>query len=715
VFAALSAAALILLEQQRNADHGYRVWVGCALIAMGVLDGFHAGAPPGELFVWTRSLASLAGGALIALTWLPPRPGLPRSAFPPAFAVATAAGLLGVLSLAVPDAIPPMMTQGAFAPASLVVNALAGLAFFAGAARLLIESRRRRDASDARVADFSLLFGSSGLLFAFSNPWSASWWVWHGVQLAAYLLLSLHSLALYRRKEEERAKLAETVTLLIESTGEGIWGLDLEGRCIFINRAAAQMLGYRPEDVRGRNMHALVHHSRPDGSSYPADVCPIYRAFRTGQSCRILNEVFWRRDGTPIPVEYTSYPVVKNGALTGAVLAFTDITERNRIEEQLRRSQKMDAVGRLAGGVAHDFNNLLTVILSTDDLLLRELDPGDPRREDAEEIKSAAMRAATLTRQLLAFSRQQPLDVKVLDVNIVVAGMGRLLRRLIGEDVALVTQQCRPLGRVRADAGRIEQVIMNLAVNARDAMQRGGTITIETANADLDERDVRRDVVIPQGRYVTLTVRDTGCGIDEVTRARMFDPFFTTKEPGKGTGLGLSTVYGIVTQSGGFIRVDSEPGRGATFTIYLPRCEEAAEASRQTDERAWPAGGDETILLVEDEDAVLVLVQKILTQEGYRVLAARNGKEALRLCGQHHGAIHLLLTDVVMPGMSGRETAARLSLLQPHMKVVYMSGYADDELMRQGVLDQGASFLPKPFTPDVLIGKVREALDSARA
>ena len=385
--------------------------------------------------------------------------------------------------------------------------------------------------------------------------------------------------------------------------------------------------------------------------------------------------------------------------------------ELAQTQGQLEQAQKMDAIGRLAGGVAHDFNNLLTVILGRTDMLLQPLKPDDPMRRGIELIQRTAGRAADLTRQLLAFSRKQVLEASVLNLNTVAADMKDMLGRLIGEDIALVTSPSLELGRVKADRGQIEQVVMNLAVNARDAMPQGGHLIIETQNVDLDGEYVRRHVGARPGPHVMLAVSDSGVGIPREILRHIFEPFFTTKEPGKGTGLGLATVYGIVKQSGGYIECDSEPGRGTTFRIYLPRVDGPAAETERNGRPVDAAGGTETILLVEDEEGVRELARDILRATGYTVIEARNGAEALLLSERHQGPLDLLLTDVVMPRMSGRELAERLTPLRPDLSVLYMSGYTDDAVIRHGVLGAGTAFLQKPFTPAILVDRVRETLD----
>jgi len=402
---------------------------------------------------------------------------------------------------------------------------------------------------------------------------------------------------------------------------------------------------------------------------------------------------------------------VEDGHLVRVWGTQRDVTEQRHLEEQFRQSQKMEAVGQLAGGIAHDFNNLLTAILGNTQLLLRELPPGDSKRGDVEEIRKASERAASLTRQLLAYSRRQMLQPEVLDLNVVVAEMDKMLRRLIGEHIALVAVPTPDLGRVRADPNQIEQVIVNLAVNARDAMPDGGKLTIETANVDLDETFAQAHLGSVPGSYAMLAVTDTGAGMDASVRAHLFEPFFTTKEVGKGTGLGLATVYGIVKQSGGYISVYSEPGRGTSFKIYLPRIETPA-ATPPGPQKGGAARGSETVLVVEDEPAVLTLSRRALEAQGYVVLAASDAAAALRVVERHGGTIHLLLTDVVMPGLSGRELADRLVAQRPGIRVLYMSGYPGDAVVQHGTLPSGSAFLQKPFSPDGLARKVRDVLDA---
>jgi len=387
--------------------------------------------------------------------------------------------------------------------------------------------------------------------------------------------------------------------------------------------------------------------------------------------------------------------------------------ELERSEEQLRQSQKMDAIGQLAGGVAHDFNNLLTAICGHSELTLKRLAPDDPLHRPLEQIKKSGERAVALTRQLLAFSRKQILQPKIIDLNQIVVDMNKMLQRLIGEDIDLLMGLAADLGKVKADPNQIEQILLNLSINARDAMPKGGRLTIETSNVDLSEEFSHDHVSVPPGQYVMLAVSDNGCGMDAETQAHIFEPFFTTKEVGKGTGLGLATVYGIVKQSEGTIWQYSEVGRGTAFKIYLPRAEAPMkEVEVEADDRE-SLQGTETVLLVEDEEVVREMATEILRDAGYHVLEAKHGPEALILGRRHSGAIHLMLTDVVMPQMSGRDLAEQLTPLRRDMKVLYMSGYTDDAIVHHGVLEEGTAFIGKPFTPDALTRKVREVLDAA--
>ncbi len=493
---------------------------------------------------------------------------------------------------------------------------------------------------------------------------------------------------------------------VLDSLLEGCQVISPDWRYVYVNDAVVEQGRKSRESLLGRTMMEC----------YPGiDETPMFAALRRCMAershARMDNE-FTHADGSTGWFELRFIPVPE-----GICLLSLDITnerrsrdELQRTEEQLRHSQKMEAVGRLAGGVAHDFNNLLSVVLAYTEMLLAELTPGDPMRVELEEVGKAGRRAADLTRQLLMFSRQQVVEPKVLDLNQVVAGMDNMLQRILGADVDLVSLATEPLGKVRADPGNIEQVIMNLVVNARDAMPTGGKLTLETDDVVLDEAYAREHLGVRAGPHVMLAVTDTGVGMSRETLARIFEPFFTTKQTDRGTGLGLSTVFGIVQQAGGSVWVYSEPGQGTTFKIYLPRAEGEVDAARES---ASPttSRGTETILLVEDDEQVRALARKILARAGYCVIDARSAGEALLCSERIAGTIHLLVTDVVMPQMSGPELARRLAGVRPDMKVLCMSGYTDDAIVRHGVLAADIAYLQKPLTPGALTAKVREVLD----
>ena len=515
-----------------------------------------------------------------------------------------------------------------------------------------------------------------------------------------------------RKKAEEAVRRSEEqYRALVDGVKDVILALSPDGTVAALNPAFEEITGWPREDWLGTAFAGLLH---PDDAARADGLLKAVteEGARPTAQLRIRTRAGEYRIG-----EFRASAQRRDGEIAGILGIVRDITDRVRLEDQLRQAQKMEAVGRLAGGVAHDFNNLLTAISSYSELLLADLAAEDPRRLDVTEIRKATDRAATLTRQLLAFSRRQVLQPKVVDLNGIVGGAEKLLRRLIGEDIALATRLDHNLPAVTADAGQVEQVIMNLAVNAKDAMQHGGTLTLETSTVQIEaaEQTAEQSIVAP-GRYVLLKVSDTGTGMDAEIKRHLFEPFFTTKERGKGTGLGLATVYGIVKQSGGFIWVDSEPGRGAAFRIYLPAVDEAARAT-EVSESPQPqdreALGSETILLVEDEDAVRAVARESLRRRGYAVLEATNAQAALEVSGRHAGRIDLLLTDVVMPGLSGRDLADRLASVRPDTKVLYMSGYADADIVQHGVLQPGLNYLQKPFTPDVLAHKVREVLDQS--
>ncbi len=505
-------------------------------------------------------------------------------------------------------------------------------------------------------------------------------------------------------------ELARQHQLILESAGEGIYGLDMEGKTTFVNPAVANMIGYDIDELIGKPQHSLCHHSRSDGSPYPQEECPIYAALKDGRVHRVDSEVFWRKDGTSFPVSYTSTPIRDRDALLiGAVVTFRDVTEQRRLAEQLRQSAKMDAVGQLAGGVAHDFNNLLTIICAYAQVLSTRPGLDEQIRGHVGEINAAAQRAAGLTSQLLTFSRQEITQPSDIDLNAAVRTCTNMLQRILGEDVALETKLVPTTGLVRIDPVQLEQVIMNLVINARDAMPEGGTLTIETAAAELPSDGPGHNS--PTGRAaVQLAVRDTGHGMDEQTRSRIFEPFFTTKERGKGTGLGLATVYGIVMENNGTIAVESTMGEGTCFIIQFPSIEEKRRREHSKHQNTALTGGTETILVVEDDAHLRKVVRNVLADAGYQVLEAANGEQAYQLCDSHKGPIHALLTDVVMPGINGRRLSEVLTALRPKLKVLFMSGYSDDIILRHGIRQGAAAFIRKPFNGDSLAHALRELL-----
>ncbi len=510
-----------------------------------------------------------------------------------------------------------------------------------------------------------------------------------------------------RKQLMEREELFRLIT---ENAADMIAVVDTTGHRIYNSPSYEKILGYTTQELHGTTALEQIH---------PEDREKVLQAAAEARRNGKGNNLEYRmrhKDGGWRTLESRASTIMKDGEVERLVIVNRDVTERKHLEEQFRQSQKMEAVGRLSGGVAHDFNNLLGVIIGYGEIVQEGTATDSPLRGCVDEMLKAGHRAASLTRQLLAFSRQQVMDPKVLDLNLVVKDMEKMLKRLISEDIQLKTDLDPALTRIKADQGQIEQVVMNLAVNARDAMPNGGELTLTTSNFYMDEDFVRRyPYPVSVGDYVLLTVTDNGIGMDAATRARVFEPFFTTKEKGKGTGLGLSTVYGVVKQSGGYIEVQSEPGAGATFKIYLPKVEDALDPQKQSTELPDSLHGTETVLLVEDEIALRKLSRQLLELCGYQVLEAESGAEAVKVSREHTQAIHLLLTDVVMPGMSGRVLADQLVVQRPEMQVVYMSGYTGQTVGEHGVLAEGSYFLPKPFTREALARKVRRALDGRGA
>ena len=511
-----------------------------------------------------------------------------------------------------------------------------------------------------------------------------------------------------REAEDRRARRESEASYrtLVQKAPLGIYRSTPAGRFLSANTALVRILGYdSPEDLLALDMATDVYADAEERRRL------IEQDTYTDQVYDELEATWKKKDGTRIRVQLSARAHRDAAGQVEYYEAFVrDITSQRQLEAQLAQAQKMEAIGRLAGGVAHDFNNLLTVILSYSELLLQDLPSEAPTRDDIEQIRKAANGANELTRQLLAFSRQQVLQPKVVDLNAAVSGIERLLGRVLREDIHLECSVAPDAGTVKVDPGQLEQVIMNLAVNARDAMPNGGRVTIETANVDIDETYVQGHALAAPGRYVMLGVTDTGMGMDAATQARIFEPFFTTKEVGKGTGLGLATVQGIVQQSGGFIWVYSEPNHGTCFKVYLPRVD--APVSKAEDVAGDRLRGTETVLVVEDMAAVRAVTCEMLRRFGFTVHDAADGTTALQLTQALAQPIDLLLTDVVMPDVNGRDLATQFQKLRPRMKVLFMSGYTDDAVVRHGILEEGIAYLQKPFTPKSLVRKVREVLDA---
>jgi PAS domain S-box-containing protein len=521
----------------------------------------------------------------------------------------------------------------------------------------------------------------------------------HGRQLR---VTALRDITERKRAEEEQARLSRVVA----QAGESILITDPEGTIVYVNPAFERITGYTRAEAVGQNPRILKS-GRQDEAFYRGMWDTLVRG--GVWSGRLVNR---RKDGTFFDEDVTIGPVRDaSGRIVNYVAVKRDVSREVLLQQQLLGSQKMDAIGRLAGGVAHDFNNLLFVIMSYGEIVLRSLPAENPLRGRVAQILKAADRAAGLTRQLLAFSRKQVLQPRTLDLNVIVSDMGSMLQRVIGENIKIVTRLEPRLASVRADPGQLEQVVMNLAVNARDAMPDGGRLVIETRNAEVAEDYTASHPPVAPGQYAMLAISDTGSGMTAETQANIFEPFFTTKEVGKGTGLGLSTVYGIVKQSGGYIWVYSEIGVGTTFKVYFPAIDEVARNGEgKRDEIALPRG-TETALVVEDEDSVRDVLQQILEGNGYRVLSARDGAEAFQIADTHAGAIQLLVTDVIMPGMTARDAVERITATHPETKVLYISGYTEEGISQQGVISPGTAFLSKPFGAAAFLLKIRELLD----
>ena len=520
-----------------------------------------------------------------------------------------------------------------------------------------------------------------------------------------------------RKKAEKSLKESEeNYRILFDNAPDLIVSFNSDGNFLDLNKKFEEESGYSREEMIGKSIFTsgILAESSVNTS------IPHFEEILGGKKWVMFEVEGVTKDGSKIPYELRAVPIKKDGKIVAVQAILRNITERKQADQEkekmkarLIQAQKMEAIGTLAGGVAHDFNNILTTIIGNAEFMLMDIDTDNPLTENIEEIKIAGERAAALTRQLLAFSRKQIVQPEILDLNKLLTGIEKMLVRLIGEDIEILMIQESALWKVEIDPGQMEQVIMNLAVNAKDAMPLGGKLTIETVNMDLDENYFDEHGIVEKqpGSYVLLTVSDTGIGMDKGVQEYIFDPFYTTKEKDKGTGLGLSTSYGIVKQNNGFIWVYSEPGQGSTFKIYLPRVKRDIKTEEKEHPPVENLSGSETVLIVEDDNSLRKLVQKSLQPHGYRILVAENGEDALRISKEHEGTIDLIITDVVMPMMGGKETAERLQAIHPQVKVIYMSGYTDDAIVHHGVLAPGLNFLEKPFSPKGLAHKVREVLD----
>ena len=492
---------------------------------------------------------------------------------------------------------------------------------------------------------------------------------------------------------------------LFENTKDILFTVDLDGRVTSVNKAAEEVMGWSREEALQKSIKSLV------APEHAASCDEMMRRILSEEPLQHFEIAVLRKDGRKVLLDTSARLLRSNGQKQSIQGIARDVTERRHLENMVQQSQKLEAIGRLSGGLAHDFNNLLCVISGHTELLTEALEPANPAVRSVTQIRKAADSAAALTRQLLAFSRRQVFHPQVVDLNAVISETQKLLARLIDENIEFYTALDPALGNVLVDPVQVEQVIINLVLNARDAMPQGGKLTIETSNLDLEEDHQSKHSHIPTGKYVLLAMTDNGCGMNEETQSRIFEPFYTTKELGKGTGLGLATVYGIVKQSGGFIWVYSEEGRGTTFKVYLPRVASPLAEVRAGRRHAEIRKGTETILVVEDAEPLRALTKEFLTVCGYTVLEAANGDEALALARSYRGSIDLLLTEVVMPRLGGQRLVEQMTQIRPHTRVLYMSGYPNDGIVQAGILASGVTLLEKPFTREILAKRVRQVLD----
>lgn len=529
---------------------------------------------------------------------------------------------------------------------------------------------------------------------------------------AVHMLGNVHDITERKQAERKLQESEQQVRLLLDSTAEAIYGFDTSGNCTFINPACLAMLEYeKPEDCLGHNMHQLIHHSHRDGSPYPEQECPISKAYRSGGQAHVDDEVFWRADGTSFDVEFWAHPIIQDGNTVGCVVTFLDITDRKIAERELRQAQKMEVVGQLTGGVAHDFNNILQVITGFSHIARKSLDNDDPNAGHLDKVLQAAQRAADLTQQLLAFSRQQVHQPRPVEINELIANLFKMLGRVIAENINLSHNFQEHLSLVMADAGMIEQVLLNLCINARDAMPGGGQIAISTEDFAASKEFCENQSWAVPGNYVLISVSDTGTGMSREIQDKIFEPFFTTKEVGKGTGLGLAMAYGTIQQHGGDILVYSEEGVGTTFKIYLPTAEPGEQGMEDAIESSAP-GGTETILVAEDEHAVLGLVTSLLEDKGYSVIQATNGLEALDKIAEYADSVDLVILDIVMPQLGGREVFEKIKEINPALPVIFSTGYAANAIDKEFLESNDLRLISKPFTPNELYLNVREAIDA---
>lgn len=514
-----------------------------------------------------------------------------------------------------------------------------------------------------------------------------------------------------KRAEEALAQSDIKMRCILDSVDEAFIVIDRDYRILSANKAFCNFSDRREDQIIGRLCHEFVRHSaQPCFAS--GQECPVKRTFETGTGHAAFH-THKNAYGTQYHLEIKAYPMVDtSGAISAVIETINDVTEKRKLQEQLVQSQKLESIARLAGGIAHDFNNMLSIIIGHAELAMGQMNPSQPHFENLREIRKAGEHSATLVRQLLAFARKQTIAPKVLDLNETVAGMLNMLRPLIGEDIDLVWQPTEAVWPVKIDPSQIDQILANLCLNARDAIDNVGRITIKTSTVTVDPNFCDLHPEFVPGEYVSLTVSDNGCGMDQQTMRKIFEPFFTTKEVGRGTGLGLATVYGIVKQNGGIINVNSTPGRGTTFRLYLPRHAVAVMEARKHDRAVPTPGGHETILLAEDESSILAMAELMLEKLGYRVLPAATPSEALRLAREHHEKIRLLIVDVIMPEMNGRDLAKQVEALSPEMACLFMSGHSGDIIAHHGMLDEKVHFIQKPFSMQDLAAKVRQVLDT---